>query len=91
MPVNTVDYLSERRLALPSSHGVFPVSARGHSAKLIATLYTGQRTRRANFTECPYMALVTMILLQRLSRAFQATESFVYQAKSPIKLYNFKT
>ena len=37
------------------------------------------------------MALLTITLLQVLSRAFQATESFVYQQKSPIQLYIFKT
>ena len=47
--------------------------------------------RRANITECPYTALLTTILLQLLSRVFQATESFVYQQKSTIKLYIFKT
>ena len=42
--------------------------------------------RRANITECPYMALFTTILLQLLSRAFQATESSVYQQKFTIKV-----
>ena len=91
MPVNTVDYLSERRLALPSFPWDFSRGARCHSAMLRATLYSGQRTRRANFRECSYMALVTIILLQLSRRTFQATESFVYQQKSPIKLLIFKT